>query len=113
MNFFKDQLVSHHKTAANEPRIIKVNGGHVHEHFKGNYTSTTKYNPVTYLPKALFEQFRSVHNSRLPLKGPTAEQQSAFECFVADRLFLPCRRVANTYFGIVAGLSCLSISPVA
>lgn len=52
------RLVARHKPANNEPRIISVNKGHVHEHFKGNYTSTTKYNPATYLPKALFEQFR-------------------------------------------------------
>lgn len=52
------RLVARHKPANNEPRIIRVNKGHVHEHFKGNYTSTTKYNPATYLPKALFEQFR-------------------------------------------------------
>ena len=50
--------MARHKHPTNEPRIIGVNKGHVHERFKGNYTSTTKYNPATYLPKALFEQFR-------------------------------------------------------
>ena len=54
-----------HKPAANEPRIITVNKSHLHEHYKGNYTSTTKYNPATYLPKALFEQFRYKDNTLL------------------------------------------------
>lgn len=30
--------------------------------YKSNYVSTTKYNLVTFLPKALFEQFRRVAN---------------------------------------------------
>lgn len=30
--------------------------------YKSNYVSTTKYNLITFLPKALFEQFRRVAN---------------------------------------------------
>ncbi|KAM5579459.1 putative phospholipid-transporting ATPase 4 [Rosa sericea] len=30
--------------------------------YRSNYISTTKYNPITFLPKALFEQFRRVAN---------------------------------------------------
>lgn len=41
-----------------QPRVLSVNDGHVRKEFKGNFVSTTKYNIVTYLPKALFEQFR-------------------------------------------------------
>lgn len=62
MKFGDGGMFARHKPAANEPRVITVNKGHVHEHFKGNYTSTTKYNLVTYFPKALFEQFRYAAN---------------------------------------------------
>lgn len=44
-----------------EPRCIVVNelGPHLaHKKFKGNRVSTTKYNLLTYLPKALYEQYR-------------------------------------------------------
>ena len=41
-----------------QPRVLSVNSGHVHKDFKDNFVSTTKYNIATYLPKALFEQFR-------------------------------------------------------
>lgn len=48
--------------AASEHRLILVNqdlaSKHPHKHFKNNYVSTTKYNVATYLPKALYEQFR-------------------------------------------------------
>ena len=60
MKLLPADMFAHHKPAANEPRVITINRGHVHLNCKGNYTSTTKYNVVTYLPKALFEQFRSV-----------------------------------------------------
>jgi hypothetical protein len=44
---------------SHQPRVLSVNDdGHVHKDFKGNYVSTTKYNILTYFPKALFEQFR-------------------------------------------------------
>ena len=58
MKFPSLGALGHRKPAVNEPRIISLNKAHLHEHYKGNYTSTTKYNPVTYFPKALFEQFR-------------------------------------------------------
>lgn len=58
MKFPSLQMLAHHKPAANEPRIISLNKAYLHEHYRGNYTSTTKYNVVTYFPKALFEQFR-------------------------------------------------------
>ena len=51
-------FAARHKNVTNEPRVITLNKDHAHEHYKGNYTSTTKYNVVTYFPKALFEQFR-------------------------------------------------------
>lgn len=41
----------------------------LHQHYKGNATSTTKYNVWTFLPKALFEQYRCVScagRARLP-----------------------------------------------
>ena len=43
---------------SHQPRVLSVNDGHVGKEFKGNYVSTTKYNLLTYFPKALFEQFR-------------------------------------------------------
>jgi hypothetical protein len=39
-------------------RTIHVNQNAAHKGFKGNGTSTTKYNLLTYFPKALFEQYR-------------------------------------------------------
>ena len=39
-------------------RAIDINNGTPDKSFKGNYVSTTKYNIVTYFPKALFEQYR-------------------------------------------------------
>ncbi|KAG2453311.1 hypothetical protein HYH02_001535 [Chlamydomonas schloesseri] len=35
---------------------------HLAGHYRGNYASTTKYTLLTYLPKALFEQYRRVAN---------------------------------------------------
>jgi len=29
-----------------------------HEHYANNFTRTTKYTPITYFPKSLFEQVR-------------------------------------------------------
>ena len=58
MKLFSGGLFARYQPAVNEPRVITVNKGLVHQHFKGNYTSTTKYNLITYFPKALFEQFR-------------------------------------------------------
>lgn len=43
-----------------QPRCIKVNEGFKDEEFLGNYVSTTKYNLLTFLPKALFEQYRYI-----------------------------------------------------
>ncbi|BBN13471.1 hypothetical protein MPTK1_6g03760 [Marchantia polymorpha subsp. ruderalis] len=37
--------------------------------YKSNYVSTTKYNLITFLPKALFEQFRRVANLYFLLAG--------------------------------------------
>ena len=39
-------------------RTIHINQNAPHKGFKTNVTSTTKYNLFTYLPKALFEQYR-------------------------------------------------------
>ncbi|XP_027125571.1 probable phospholipid-transporting ATPase 4 [Coffea arabica] len=47
-------------------RMVYCNQPHVHEkkplRYRSNYISTTKYNIVTFLPKAIFEQFRRVAN---------------------------------------------------
>ncbi|KAG2453313.1 hypothetical protein HYH02_001537 [Chlamydomonas schloesseri] len=52
-------------------RVVHINGSHhthigdghlLHKQYKGNATSTTKYNVWTFLPKALFEQYRRVAN---------------------------------------------------
>uniref|UniRef100_A0A2P2MU91 Phospholipid-transporting ATPase n=1 Tax=Rhizophora mucronata TaxID=61149 RepID=A0A2P2MU91_RHIMU len=47
-------------------RIVHCNQPHMHKKkplkYSSNYISTTKYNVVTFLPKALFEQFRRVAN---------------------------------------------------
>ena len=123
MKLLPADMFAHHKPAANEPRVITINRGHVHLNCKGNYTSTTKYNVVTYLPKALFEQFRSVPSLLLLLllllllvaKLPYCHADASFAFAFISITLLPLtyRRVANTYFALVAGLSCLSISPVA
>ena len=117
MKLLPANVFAHRKPAANEPRVITINKGHVHLNYKGNYTSTTKYNVVTYLPKALFEQFRSVPTLLLLLvtKLPYCHANASFAFAFTSGVLLPFtfRRVANTYFALVAGLSCLSISPVA
>jgi phospholipid-translocating ATPase len=47
-------------------RLVFANESHMHAKkpykYKSNYVSTTKYNIVTFFPKALFEQFRRVAN---------------------------------------------------
>ena len=47
-------------------RLVFCNEPHVHKSkpykYAKNYVSTTKYNVVSFLPKALFEQFRIVAN---------------------------------------------------
>ncbi|KAG9439471.1 hypothetical protein H6P81_019636 [Aristolochia fimbriata] len=47
-------------------RVVFCNEPHVHKRgllkYPNNFVSTTKYNFVTFLPKALFEQFRRVAN---------------------------------------------------
>ncbi|KAG2495688.1 hypothetical protein HYH03_006288 [Edaphochlamys debaryana] len=45
-----------------EKRVININTGHHDRHYAGNETSTTKYSVWTFLPKALFEQYRRVAN---------------------------------------------------
>lgn len=42
----------------NEPQLHKIKP----YKYPNNYVSTTKYNFITFLPKALFEQFRRVAN---------------------------------------------------
>jgi hypothetical protein len=39
-------------------RVIVLNDNHKHKQYKGNYTTTSKYNLLTFFPKALFEQYR-------------------------------------------------------
>lgn len=47
-------------------RVVFCNESHLHKmkphKYPSNYISTTKYNVITFLPKALFEQFRRVAN---------------------------------------------------
>lgn len=47
-------------------RVVFCNEPHLHKvkpfKYPKNYVSTTKYNVVTFIPKALFEQFRRVAN---------------------------------------------------
>jgi phospholipid-transporting ATPase len=47
-------------SAKREPvkRIVHINSGEHDKNYAGNYTSTTKYSIWTFLPKALFEQYR-------------------------------------------------------
>lgn len=48
----------------NESRVVRVTTGDANKEFKhrGNAISTGKYNPFTFFPKALYEQFRRVAN---------------------------------------------------
>eukprot|EP00798_Chlamydomonas_sp_ICE-L_P023702 gene23702-9243_t len=41
---------------------IDINTGEKNPNYQNNYTSTTKYSLLTFLPKALFEQYRRVAN---------------------------------------------------
>lgn len=50
------------KEEVHETRHIHINADHPHEHYKDNFTSTTKYNLLSFFPKALFEQYRRVAN---------------------------------------------------
>ncbi|XP_051135940.1 probable phospholipid-transporting ATPase 4 [Andrographis paniculata] len=47
-------------------RIVYCNQPEKHDHkplkYRSNYTTTTKYNIITFFPKAIFEQFRRVAN---------------------------------------------------
>ncbi|GLI58430.1 hypothetical protein VaNZ11_000135 [Volvox africanus] len=45
-----------------EKRLLCINAGEHDKKYAGNYTSTTKYTIWTFLPKALFEQYRRVAN---------------------------------------------------
>lgn len=47
-------------TAPASMRYMHLGMGHdpAHAHYKGNTTSTAKYNAFTFLPKCLFEQYR-------------------------------------------------------
>ncbi|KAK9829125.1 hypothetical protein WJX72_004020 [[Myrmecia] bisecta] len=58
MDFFRPKQ----KVPDNQPRVLQVNQNALHPGCAGNYVSTTKYNPFTYFPKALYEQFRRVAN---------------------------------------------------
>ena len=87
-------------------RVISINSGHCHREYRNNHASTTKYNVVTYLPKALFEQFRRA-GCRAPCGVGNLKPSGTFVTRRARR-----RRVANIYFTLVAGVSCTSLSPV-
>mmetsp|Transcript_27778 Transcript_27778/g.60863 ORF Transcript_27778/g.60863 Transcript_27778/m.60863 type:complete len:1303 (+) Transcript_27778:244-4152(+) len=50
------------KGTAEGIREININSGEEHPEYDVNYTSTTKYNILTFLPKALFEQYRRLAN---------------------------------------------------
>lgn len=43
---------------ARTTREVNLNNGDPHKLYRANNTSTTKYNLATFLPKALFEQYR-------------------------------------------------------
>lgn len=43
---------------ATTPQQVVINSGEADKEYKGNAISTTKYNLLTFFPKALFEQYR-------------------------------------------------------
>ncbi|GFR43006.1 hypothetical protein Agub_g4006 [Astrephomene gubernaculifera] len=49
-------------TEEQEKRVVNINTGQHDRSYAGNATTTTKYNIWTFLPKALFEQYRRVAN---------------------------------------------------
>ncbi len=51
------------KGAVDELRELPLNSGEHNPEYKGNECRTTKYTLLTFLPKALFEQYRRVANS--------------------------------------------------
>ena len=87
----------HMKPPQHQPRVLSVNDGTLYKEYKGNYVSTTKYNIVTYFPKALFEQFRQADSS----------------CFCANACPL-CTQQADDYltWSTPAGASPMSTSPL-
>lgn len=98
-------------------REVLINSGHLHHGYKGNYTSTTKYNLLTFLPKALFEQYRCVcmPSTRLPSFQAAAYLSQPTGCSSPQNFRLvhcTCRRIANIYFTIVAALSLTPYTPV-
>lgn len=56
----------HHLEGPGFSRVVMCNEPQLHRkkplRYPSNYVSTTKYNVITFLPKALFEQFRRVAN---------------------------------------------------
>ncbi|MCD7446796.1 putative phospholipid-transporting ATPase 4 [Datura stramonium] len=55
-----------HELGQGSSRVVHCNKPHLHDmkplKYCANFISTTKYNVITFLPKALFEQFRRVAN---------------------------------------------------
>ena len=95
---------------------------------RNNRTSTSKYNVITFLPKALFEQYRCDMQGRetqltvknMPCKIVVLHDRSCramqlvrlHQLVHATLNFSPRRRVANWKFTIVAGLTLTEFSPV-
>ncbi len=46
------------KEEAVATRVIPISTGEIDRSYDINYTSTTKYNLITFIPKVLFEQYR-------------------------------------------------------
>ncbi|KAM3375108.1 putative phospholipid-transporting ATPase 7 [Capsicum galapagoense] len=61
-----DEEEGPHQLGAGFSRVVHCNQSYLHEKkpfkYRTNYISTTKYNFITFLPKATFEQFRRVAN---------------------------------------------------
>lgn len=77
----------------NQPRLHKTKP----YKYPNNYVSTTKYNFLTFLPKALFEQFRRVANLYFPLAAALSLTSFA--------PFTPASQIAPLVF--VVGISML------
>ncbi len=102
-------------------RHVVVNEGaqsaEAHANYLGNYTRTTKYTLLTFLPKALYEQVRS-SEPWASLQGsaksltPSSSPTNAFRRSLWLARGAQYRRIANVYFTLVAALSLTEFSPV-
>ena len=61
---FSGEVLRRRKVLPNAPRLVTLNDDNRGKGYKRNFTRTTKYTILTYLPKSLFEQVWSGLHAR-------------------------------------------------